>query len=538
MLHASGASKPARAGRNHLAPGCDDEWSVRLPREAHEDHIVHAPAAAQRRVGRLTGAPTVSTFSTATMPRRTKIVCTLGPASSSPERIVALIEAGMDVVRINFSHGLHETHGTTIRAVRVAADGLRRPVAIIADLQGPKIRVGVLPEPIALVAGEHVVFAPEGEHQSTEIPTTYPGLAADLKEGDVVLLADGLMELFVLESRPPRVSMQVVHGGSLTSNKGINLPGVRVSVPCLTEKDIRDLEFALRQDVDYIALSFVREASDVLELQSRIPDDGPPVVVKIEKGLALDNLQPIMDAAAAVMVARGDLGVELPFERVPLAQKRMIQLANQASRPVITATQMLESMVDNPRPTRAEASDVANAIIDGTDAVMLSAETAIGRYPVEAVQAMVRIAEEIENSALLEAGPHYDTPMEPRTTREIPTEWAVAAATVEAVRRLNAPLIFTFTRSGFTARVVSSFRPPVPILALTDNPRTYNQLALVWGVIPILCAKGSSYDEMLKCARRTALELGLAGSGERVVLTAGLPLHTAGTTNTMRVVVV
>jgi pyruvate kinase len=260
------------------------------------------------------------------------------------------------------------------------------------------------------------------------------------------------------------------------------------------------------------------------------------VVVKIEKGMALDNLQPIMKATAAVMVARGDLGVELPFEQVPLAQKRMIQLANLASRPVITATQMLESMIENPRPTRAEASDVANAIIDGTDAVMLSAETAVGRFPVEAVRAMVRIATEIEASSLLEAGPHYDTPLEPRTGKEMQGEWAVAAASVEAARRLNAPLIFTFTRSGFTARVVSSFRPPVPILALSDNLRTYRQLALVWGVIPILCEPGSTYDQMLACARSTALAMGLAREGERVVLTAGLPLHTSGTTNTMRVV--
>ncbi len=442
----------------------------------------------------------------------------------------------MDAARINFSHGKRDEHGETIAAVRAAAAELARPVAVIADLQGPKIRVGVLPEPVDLVAGEVVVFAPEGRHEPPELPTTYAGLAADLKAGDTVLLADGLMELQVLEARPPRVAMRVVHGGTLSSNKGINLPGVRVSVPSLTEKDIADLEYALLHDVDYIALSFVREESDVRDLQARIPEDGPPVVVKIEKGMALDNLQPIMKAAAAVMVARGDLGVELPFERVPLAQKRMIQLANLSSRPVITATQMLESMIDNPRPTRAEASDVANAIIDGTDAVMLSAETAVGHFPIEAVRAMVRIATEIETSSLLESGPHYDTPIEPRTGREMQSEWAVAAASVEAVRRLKAPLIFTFTRSGFTARVVSSFRPPVPILALTDNARTYRQLALVWGVIPILCDRGSTYDQMLACARGTALTMGLAREGERVVLTAGLPLHTSGTTNTMRVV--
>jgi pyruvate kinase len=472
------------------------------------------------------------------MPRRTKIVCTLGPATSSPDRIAALMEAGMDVARINFSHGDHETHGRTIAAVREVSERMGRPIAIIADLQGPKIRVGVLPEPLRLTSGERVVFAPEGEHVGDEIPTTYAGLASDLREGDVVLLADGLMELIVVRSRPPRVEMQVVHGGTLTSSKGINLPGVRVSAPSLTDKDLRDLEFALRQPVDYVALSFVREASDVLELKRHIPADGPPIVVKIEKGLALQNLHPIMEVASAAMVARGDLGVELPFEQVPLAQKRMIQLANLSSRPVITATQMLESMVENPRPTRAEASDVANAIIDGTDAVMLSAETATGKFPIEAVRAMVRIAEEIEKSSLLDTGPHYDTPMEPMAERVMHTEWAVAAASVEAVRRLNAPLVLTFTRSGFTARVVSSFRPPVPIVALTENRRTYNQLALVWGVIPVLCPTGSTYDEMLQCARESVRTLGLAEGGQRVVLTAGLPIHSSGTTNTMRVVTI
>jgi pyruvate kinase len=470
------------------------------------------------------------------MPRRTKIVCTLGPASDSAERITALVEAGMDVARINFSHADHEAHRRTIAAVRQVAEQKRRPIAILGDLQGPKIRVGVLPTPVTLRADDVLTFAPEGEHGDGDIPTTYRDLASDLREGDVVLLADGLMELVVVETRPPTVRMRVVHGGILSSNKGINLPGVRLSVPSLTDKDIRDLRFALEQEVDYIALSFVREAEDVLDLKRRIPSDGPPVIVKIEKGLALENLQSIMEEAAAVMVARGDLGVELPFEKVPLAQKRMIQLANVSSRPVITATQMLESMIDNPRPTRAEASDVANAIIDGTDAVMLSAETATGRFPVEAVKAMVRIAEEIEASSLLETGPHYDVPLEPLAARVMPTEWSVAAASVEAVRRLGAPLIFTFTRSGFTARVVSSFRPPVPILALTDRPRTYQQLALVWGVLPVLCPRGSSYDDMLACARETAINRKLAKSGQRVVLTAGLPLHTSGTTNTMRVI--
>jgi pyruvate kinase len=449
------------------------------------------------------------------------------------------MRAGMDVARINFSHATHETHAATIRVVREVAEELGRPVAILGDLQGPKIRVGVLPEALELRPGDVVCFAPEGQHRDDELPTTYYQLAGDLAVGDVVLLADGLMELIVEELAPPRAWMRVIHGGTLTSNKGINLPGVRVSVPSITEKDERDLAFALEQDVDYIALSFVRETEDVMDLARRIPAGGPLIVVKVEKGLALDNLAGILDHSAAAMVARGDLGVELPFEQVPLAQKRMIQLGNLASRPVITATQMLESMIDNPRPTRAEASDVANAIIDGTDAVMLSAETAVGRFPQEAVKAMVRIAEEIERSEILGGGPHYDLPvLDPAMFGPVLTERAIAAATVEAVRRLDCPLIFTFTRTGATARIVSSFRPPVPILALTDLKKTYNQLALVWGVIPVLCEEGSSYDAMLSCARETSVARGLARPGERVALTAGLPMHTPGATNTLRVEVV
>jgi pyruvate kinase len=467
--------------------------------------------------------------------RRTKIVCTLGPASWSPERVRSLIIGGMDVARINFSHGELDRHAETIRIVREEAARLGKPVAILGDLQGPKIRVGMLPEPVELRTGDQVTFAPEGEHTAGELPTTYISLAADLDEGDVVLLADGLMELIVVDVEPPRVRMRVIHGGTLTSNKGINLPGIRMSVPSLTAKDLRDLDFALAQEVDYIALSFVREPSDVQDLARRIPEGGPPIVVKVEKGLALDNLEEILELSSAAMVARGDLGVELPFEQVPLAQKRMIQMANLTSRPVITATQMLESMIENPRPTRAEASDVANAIIDGTDAVMLSAETATGRFPVEALKAMVRIAMEIETSTIMESGPHYDIPMQPTRERMMATESAIAAAIIEAVRRLDAPLIFTFTSSGFTARVVSSFRPPVPILALTDNLRTYHQLALVWGVIPVLCEKGLGFDEVLDFGREVALQMGLAERGQRVVVTAGLPMHTSGTTNTMRV---
>ena len=472
------------------------------------------------------------------MQRRTKIVCTLGPASWSPERIDSLIAAGMDVARINFSHGDLDRHAETIRNVREASARAGRPIAVLGDLQGPKIRVGVLPAPVELKPGDRIVFAPEGEHQPGELPTTFRELSQDVEVGDVVLLADGLMELIVEDVVGPRVAMRVIHGGELTSNKGINLPGTLLSIPSLTEKDLRDLEFALEQRVDYLALSFVRSAEDVKDLVSRIPPDGPLVVVKVEKGMALENLGEILKVSSAAMVARGDLGVELPFEQVPLAQKRMIQLANQGSRPVITATQMLESMIENPRPTRAEASDVANAIIDGTDAVMLSAETATGKFPVQAVQAMDRIAQEIEDSHILETGPHYDIPIDPDEEGKTPTERAIAGATVEAVRRLRAPLILTFTTSGSTARVVSSFRPPVPILAITDNERTYRQLALVWGVIPIVCSEEASFTEMLACGRDEALRRGLVKPGDRVVVTAGLPMHQPGTTNLLQVSVV
>lgn len=473
------------------------------------------------------------------MQRRTKIVCTLGPASWSPERIDSLIQAGMDVARINFSHGDLDRHAETIRNVREASARAGRPVAVLGDLQGPKIRVGVLPAPVDLKPGDRVVFAPEGEHvPGEELPTTFRELAQDVEVGDVVLLADGLMELIVEEVEVPRVAMRVIHGGELSSNKGINLPGTLVSIPSLTEKDLRDLEFALEHQVDYLALSFVRSPEDVKDLVSRIPPGGPLVVVKVEKGMALENLSEILKVSSAAMVARGDLGVELPFERVPLAQKRMIQLANLSSRPVITATQMLESMIENPRPTRAEASDVANAIIDGTDAVMLSAETATGKFPVQAVQAMDRIAQEIEDSHILESGPHYDMPLDAGEDGRTPTERAIAGATVEAVRRLKAPLILTFTTSGSTARVVSSFRPPVPILAITDNERTYRQLAMVWGVIPIVCSEDASFTEMLACGREEAVKRGLAKTGDRVVVTAGLPMHQPGTTNLLQVSVV
>ncbi|MGD2047353.1 MAG: pyruvate kinase, partial [Gemmatimonadota bacterium] len=381
---------------------------------------------------------------------RTKVVCTLGPATSSPERIRALVRGGMDLARVNMSHGAHEDHVGAIEAVRAAADDEGRPVAILADLAGPKIRVGELPDSLDLEVGATVIVAPEETAGPDEIPTTYPELAEDIRVGDTVLMDDGLLELTCVGVDGDRTRLQVVRGGELTSRKGINLPAVAVRTPSLTEKDLEDLDFALGQDVEYVGLSFVRSPSDVTDLKRRIADKAL-VVAKIEKVQALRMVEEVLAETDAVMVARGDLGVELPFERVPLAQKRIIQLANYYGRPVITATQMLESMIEHARPTRAEASDVANAMLDGTDAVMLSGETAVGDFPLEALNAIVRIATEIERSGFLERGPRYLTRPGPKSRRGAsPREHAVASATVEAAKQVGAPAIIVITRSGFS----------------------------------------------------------------------------------------
>ena len=408
---------------------------------------------------------------------RTKIVCTLGPATSSPERVRALVEGGMNVARINMSHGDHEGHAAVIEHLRAAAEESGRPLAILADLAGPKIRVGGLPKPVELTPGERVTLAPEGAMRDGDICTTYAHLAEDLKPGDHILLDDGLLELECVEILGQRISFDVVRGGGvLRSNKGLNMPGIDVQAPSLTEKDLTDLDFALRQGVEYVGLSFVRRGADVRDLKDRVGLQAL-VVAKIEMARALDSLDAIMAVADAVMVARGDLGVELPFEQVPLAQKRIVRIANAYGRPVITATQMLESMIENPRPTRAEASDVANAILDGTDAIMLSGETAVGRHPLASLEAMVRITREIESSGVLDRGPVYDTVVDahPRggaTDRE----HAVASATVESARRVDAPAVIVITRSGRSARLVSSYRPLAPLFCVCTDEHTYRQI--------------------------------------------------------------
>jgi len=466
---------------------------------------------------------------------RTKVVCTLGPATFHPETILSMVESGMGLARINMSHGSREDHHAMIQAVREAAAKVQRPVAVLVDLAGPKIRVGTLSEPVELAPGDTVVLAPEASAGPGEIPTTYAPLSEEIREGQAVLLDDGLLELRCLGTAGDRTRLEVVRGGMLKSRKGINLPDVQVRVPSLTEKDVADLAFAMDVGVEYVGLSFVRKPHDVIDLKERV-NGRALVVAKIEKVEALKAIEEIMPETDAVMVARGDLGVELPFERVPLAQKRIIQLANYYGRPVITATQMLESMIESPRPTRAEASDVANAILDGTDAVMLSGETAVGDYPLQALGAIVRIATEIERSGVLERGPRYLTrPGVKARGGASPREHAVAAATVDAARRVVAPAILVFTRSGFSARLVSSYRPPVPIFAVTTDPCTYRQLAAVWGVRPVLAEVAEvTYDGLMAVGRQQVLASGLAEPGASVVVTAGFPFHRSGTTNTMR----
>jgi pyruvate kinase len=462
---------------------------------------------------------------------RTKIVCTLGPASSSEETVQGLMEAGLNVARLNFSHGTHEQHAEMVAMLRHLSQTMQLPIAIIGDLQGPRIRVGDLTSPRTVVQGEDVVLVPEGQETGAEIPITYDLLATDVHVGDRILIDDGLIELIAMEVVPPKVRARVLHPGEINAHKGLNLPGVQVSAPAITEKDAADIRFAIDQSLDYLALSFVRRARDIDELRAMVPRE-LLIIAKIEKDVALANIESILQTADSVMVARGDLGVELPFEEVPGAQKRIISLANRMGRPVITATQMLESMVEHPRPTRAEASDVANAILDGTDAVMLSAETAAGSYPRLAVEAMTRIIVQVEKNP----PPKTRSRAQPSTALDVvPTEVAIAAATTAAVDMLGAPLVVVFTKSGFSARVVASHRPGVSILVLTDQARTYRQLALVWGVIPVLVPHCNSYDEMMERAKQAVVERQLATPGDRIIVTAGVPFDMPGTTNLLKV---
>jgi pyruvate kinase len=473
--------------------------------------------------------------------RRTKIVATLGPATSTPERIAGLIGAGMNIARLNFSHGSHADHSARIAMVRRAAQEAGKHIAILQDLQGPKIRTGSLEggRPVELVAGQKFMITTEPViGTSDRVSTTYAALPGDVRSRDRILLSDGLIELAVISRSDTEVETEVVHGGRLKEHQGINLPGVRVSAPAATEKDIEDLQFGLQQGVDYVALSFVRRASDILQVKEIIKKAGKitPVVAKIERPEALDVLPEILAVADALMVARGDLGVEMPPERVPLVQKQIIAAANKALIPVITATQMLESMIQNPRPTRAEASDVANAIIDGSDAVMLSGETAAGAYPIEAVQMMAMISDAIEGNAHHTDGNFASIRWAIPEVQSTPRAIADAAATI--ARSLPVRAIAVLTQSGASARLVSHYRPGVPIIALSPSEETARRTALYWGVTPVLTAVADRLDELEAQVQHLLRDRGICQRGDVVVFTGGHPLYKIGPTNFLKVVAI
>ncbi|MEU1627154.1 pyruvate kinase [Streptomyces sp. NPDC020096] len=466
--------------------------------------------------------------------RRAKIVCTLGPATDSYDQIKALVEAGMDVARFNLSHGSYAEHEERYRRVRKAADETGRSVGILVDLQGPKIRLGRFAEgPVLLERGDEFTITVDDIEGDRQIcGTTYKGLAADVSRGERILVDDGRVTLEVTDVEGPRVHTMVIEGGLVSDHKGLNLPGVAVSVPALSQKDLEDLRWALRIGADVIALSFVRngrDAEDVLrvmaEQQRRIP-----VIAKIEKPQAVEHLDEIVDAFDGIMVARGDLGVEMPLEAVPMVQKRAVKLAKRNAKPAIVATQMLDSMIDASRPTRAEASDVANAVMDGADAVMLSGETSVGKYPVATVKTMGRIVAAAEEDMLAAGLPPLSERGKPRTQGG-----AVARAAAEMGDFLGAKFLVAFTQSGDTARRLSRYRSPIPVLAFTPEAATRSQLSLTWGVETFLGPMVQTTDEMVEQVDEQLLRIGRCKRGDVVVITAGSPPGVPGTTNMVRV---
>ncbi|MFG3285918.1 pyruvate kinase [Streptomyces sp. NPDC048111] len=467
--------------------------------------------------------------------RRAKIVCTLGPATDTYDQIKALIEAGMDVARFNLSHGTYAEHEERYHHVRKASEETGHNVGILADLQGPKIRLGRFREgPVLLERGDEftITVEPDTHGDRHLCGTTYTGLATDVTTGERILIDDGKVTLQVTGVDGPRVHTLVTEGGMVSDHKGLNLPGVAVSVPALSDKDEEDLRWALRTGADIIALSFVRNGHDIHDVHRIMDEEGRrlPVIAKIEKPQAVDTIDDIVAAFDGIMVARGDLGVEMPLEQVPIVQKRAIKLAKRNAKPVIVATQMLDSMIDNSRPTRAEASDVANAIIDGTDAVMLSGETSIGKHPVETVKTMGRIVEAAEEDVLAKGLPPLTDRNKPRTQGG-----AVARAAAEMGDFLGAKLLVAFTQSGDTAKRLSRYRSPIPLLAFTPDPATRSQLNLTWGVETFLGPHVESTDEMVAQVDEMLLKVGRCQKGDVVVITAGSPPGVAGSTNLVRV---
>ncbi|MCP3775148.1 pyruvate kinase [Paenibacillus sp. MZ04-78.2] len=466
--------------------------------------------------------------------RKTKIVCTIGPSCETVEQLKKLIEAGMNVARLNFAHGEPAEHSSRIANIRQAGKELNRPIAIMIDIKGPEIRTGKLVEAsCTLKQNEQVVLTTEpilGDGQ--RIPVSYSDLPKDVSVGTSILIDDGLIELKVEEIAGTEIRCRILNGGVLKARKGVNLPGVSTSLPGVTERDIEHIRFGVREGIDMIAMSFVRKAADVLEVRHLLEQYGAPdiqIISKIENLEGVDNLDKILEASDGLMVARGDLGVEIPVEDVPIIQKQMIQKCNWAGKPVITATHMLDSMQNNPRPTRAEASDVANAVLDGSDAVMLSGETASGKYPVESVATMARIAEQTESS------PDYGKrKLGHVLVRNSVTE-AISQAVVGSADDLNAKAILTSTATGFTARMVSKYRPDAPIVAITPNETVMRNLNLVWGVVPILGEPVSSTDELFSSVVSRGVKVGLLEADDLVVITAGVPLGSTGTTNLIKI---
>jgi len=463
-------------------------------------------------------------------PRRTKIVATIGPATATHDGIAALVEAGMDGARLNFSHGAHDQHAERAATIREVQTELGRPVAVIADLQGPKLRIGELAAPVRLLRGDEVIVVGEEAERDGELPVSPAVVSEILRAGHDILIDDGSVHLKVHEVERGRARCEVLVGGPVSSNKGVNLPGVSIPIPSLTPKDLADLDFALELGVDFVALSFVRSARDVRELRERIDATGSRahVIAKIEKAEAVDELDDILVESDAVMVARGDLGVEIGPASVPLLQKRIILAALQRGTPVITATQMLESMIHEPEPTRAEASDVANAVLDGTSAIMLSGETAVGEYPVEAVAYMDRIAKTVEPSL----GYRHQLPdasEEPTIGRAMSN----AACDLAEVLRARAILVPTFT--GRTASAVARLRPHRPIIGLTHHRYVLQQMAIEWGVLPLEIPEAGDVDELWTRSLDAARDAGLVNAGDRVVITAGTAVNLPGTTNVIKV---
>jgi pyruvate kinase len=466
--------------------------------------------------------------------RRTKIVCTIGPATESPEMLEGLVRAGMDVARLNFSHGTPESHAGVVAHLRRISGELGLSVAILQDLPGPKTRtIGPHDGPVELANGARFVLTTRAVPGSAaEVGVTLRSLPQDVGPGNAILLDDGKIELRVLDVTEQDVETVVITGGLLDASKGINVPGVTLSVSSLTERDVELLRFGLGLGVDLVALSFVRSVNDVNTARQIIgeTDQRPMLIAKLEKHEACDNLEEILAAVDGLMVARGDLGVEIPLERVPLEQKRIIAAANRTGKPVITATQMLESMIVNPRPTRAEVADVANAIFDGTDAVMLSGETAAGAYPVQAARMMDRVARAVEPVL-----PYQRMLHDKESTLEPQTFDAISFDAVHTAHQLGAAAIVAFTQSGSTARRVAKYRPQVPILGITPDATTCNHLALSWGITPYLVAESDSIEAMTAEAKAGVLGTGLARAGERIVIVAGVPIGVPGKTNLLRV---